>query len=206
MNADEVIGEISQVGHRVPLLRHVARDAASSPVEPGMTFGRRPQSRVRRVADADGRGPTGRMASQAPRLVPLRRRLRVAMGIVARHAVELFAAFFVTTTPRQRGSLKPDCIRIVRSELAARLRRAMAFGAKPDNGRAGRQGRTPDGEVGVLSRSEIRGSYSFQVISARPMASLAAYRPDPTTQGLCRSGRHANWCGGTQDSAARRRC
>jgi hypothetical protein len=98
------------------------------------------------------------------------------MGIVACHAVELFTACCVTTTPGQRGSRKPDRVGLVRRELAARLLRAMALSTEPDDGRAGCQGRTPDGEVGVLTRSKILGSYNFQVISGRPMAPLAADR------------------------------
>ena len=172
MNADEVIGEISHVSHRCRLPGHVARDAAGRRLNRawGLAAG---LSHARRFADAASRRPGGRMALQAPRLVPSRESLRVSMGIVACHAVELLTTFFVTTAPGQRGARKPDSIGLVRREFATRLRRAMAF-PEPDNGRAGCQRRTPDGEVGVWGRSKILGSDRFQVIPGRPVAPLAA--------------------------------
>ena len=98
-------------------LRHVARDAAGG----RLNRARGSAARLVPLAGLPARltvGAGGGMALQAPRLVPLRRGLRVAMGIVAGHAVELAYAFFVATAPGQRGSLKPDRIGRARRELA----------------------------------------------------------------------------------------
>jgi hypothetical protein len=156
MDADDMIGELSYVGHRGKLPRHVARDAATR----GLNRARASAAGfnpARRVGDAVDGGPGGGMALQAPRLVPSRRGIRVSMGIVACHAVELLTPFCVTTASGQRGSLKPDRVGLARREIATGLFLAMAFRTKPDEGRARCRGRTPDGEVGVLVRDKILG-------------------------------------------------
>ena len=71
MDADEVIGEISYVGHRRRLLRHVARDAATRRLNRTGSLAAR-LSAAGLAAGAVDLGAVGGMALQASRLVPLR--------------------------------------------------------------------------------------------------------------------------------------
>src|SRR5947209_5794065 len=95
VNADEMIGE-NGVGNGCLVLRHVTGDAAR------LRFDRAGGPGLERVAGADlGRGGAGRlvaaMALKAFRLVVFARGFGVAMGVVARDAVELAAALAIAS-------------------------------------------------------------------------------------------------------------
>ena len=106
------------------------------------------------------------VARQALRLVVRRRGRRIAVRVVAGHAIELVVAFGITAAPGQRRALEANRRGIVRRDgLAAR---AVALGADPHHPRAGGQARAGDRQVREL------GGGGQQVVAPRAVALLAA--------------------------------